>query len=112
MESHEPLEISVTELKARLDQGEQLALIDVREAFELDICRLNYTHHIPMAELRFNLASLEPYKEKELILYCRTGRRSSMAVMFLRDFGFERAKNLTGGVHAWSDQIDSSFQKY
>ncbi len=112
MDSHESTEISVIELKARLDQGEQLPLLDVREPFELEICCLNNTFHIPMAELRFKMDLLEAYKDKELIVYCRTGRRSAMAVMFLRDCGFIAAKNLAGGVHAWSDNIDPSFKKY
>lgn len=112
VDSDEPEEISVTELRDRLAQGDDLPLLDVREAFELEICRLKYVLHIPMAELRFKLDQLEPYREKELIVYCRTGRRSSMAVMFLRDVGFTRAKNLAGGVHAWSDHVDSSFTKY
>ena len=105
-------QISVLELKAKFDAGEPVVLLDVREPHELDICCVQNTFHIPMAELRFKLDELEPFKEKEIVVYCRTGRRSAMAVVFLRDFGFSGAKNLIGGVHAWSDQVDSSFQKY
>ncbi|MBY0548084.1 MAG: hypothetical protein K2W95_12385 [Candidatus Obscuribacterales bacterium] len=105
-------EISVLELKSKMDAGEQVILLDVREPHELEICCLKNTFHFPMAELRFHMDDLEPYRNHELIVYCRTGRRSAMAAMFLRDAGFSGAKNLTGGVHAWSDQVDSSFQKY
>lgn len=105
-------QVSVTELKQAMDEGKDLVLVDVREPHELKICCLKYNLHIPLGDLRFRMEELEPYKEKELVLYCRSGRRSNMAAMFLSELGFAKVKNLKGGVLAWSDEIDSSFAKY
>lgn len=105
-------EITVTELKAKMDAGEKFVLLDVREPHELEICSLPNTFNFPLGELRFHLDDLEPHKDDEVVIYCRTGRRSAMAAIFLRDAGFRHARNLVGGVHAWSDHIDPSFRKY
>ena len=105
-------QVSVTELKALIDQGNKPVLLDVREAHELDICKLDYTVHIPLGDLRFQLDELEKYKDSELIVYCRSGRRSNIAAEFLQEAGFKNVKNLKGGVIAWSNEIDSSFRKY
>lgn len=105
-------QVSVAELKQAMDEGKDLVLVDVREPHELKICCLKYNLHIPLGDLRFRMEELEPYKEKELVLYCRSGRRSNMAAMFLSELGFAKVKNLKGGVLAWSDEIDSSFAKY
>lgn len=104
-------QISVAELKAAMDASQDLVLLDVREPHELDICKLPFTLHIPMGELRFHLEDLEKYKSKEIIVYCRSGRRSNLAADFLQEYGF-KVKNLKGGVLAWSDEIDNSFRKY
>lgn len=105
-------QVSVTELKALIDRGNKPVLLDVREAHELDICKLDYTVHIPLGDLRFQLDELEKYKDRELIVYCRSGRRSNIAAEFLQEAGFKNVKNLKGGVIAWSNEIDSSFRKY
>jgi len=113
MDSQEVVEqISVVELKQAMDQGQKPVLLDVREPHELDICRLDYTVHIPLGELRFKLDDLEKYKDTPIVIYCRSGRRSNIAAEFMKELGFSKAKNLKGGILAWSDEIDSSFQKY
>lgn len=105
------VQITVAELKAEIDASKELVLLDVREPHELEICKLPYTVHIPMGELRFRLDDLEKYKDREIIVYCRSGRRSNLAADFLQECGF-KVKNLKGGVLAWSDEIDNSFRKY
>lgn len=105
-------EISVSDLKKAMDESQDIVLLDVREPHELKICCLKYTHHIPMGDLRFRMDELEPFKEKDIIIYCRSGRRSNMATIFLSELGFKSVRNLKGGVLAWSDEIDSSFTKY
>jgi rhodanese-related sulfurtransferase len=100
------------ELKQRLDKGEDIVLLDVREEHELDICKLPYTHHIPLGELQFKVHELDPLKSKETIVYCRSGARSQRAAMFLEDAGFSSVHNLEGGVLAWSDEVDETMQKY
>lgn len=105
-------DISVSELKKRLDAGDQFVLLDIREPYELDIAVLKNTFHIPMGDLPERLEDLEPYKDRDIIVYCRSGRRSSHCVEFLRDQGFPRSFNLRGGIIAWSDEVDPTVQKY
>jgi sulfur-carrier protein adenylyltransferase/sulfurtransferase len=105
-------EISATELKKRLDAGDDIILLDVRESHELDICSLNYTVHIPMGELTFKVNSLDQFKDKDIAVYCRSGVRSERAAMFLKDSGFKTVYNLRGGILAWADEVDPKIQKY
>lgn len=105
-------QMSVVDLKKAMDEGKPLVLLDVREPHELEICTLKFTKHIPLGELRFHLDQLEEYKSNDIIIYCRSGRRSNMAAEFLIEMGFPTVKNLKGGILAWSDEIDPSFRKY
>ena len=105
-------QITATELKKSLDAGREFVLLDVREPHELGICKLNYTLHIPLGEIRFHLDELEKLKDKEIVVYCRSGKRSLMAAEFLQEASFANVKNLKGGILAWSDEVDSSFTKY
>jgi len=104
-------DITVQELKQRLDAGEEIILIDVREPHEREICHIGGTL-IPLGTIPEKLNELSEHKDKEIIVYCRTGGRSSNAVAFLKGQGFVNVRNLVGGVHAWSDQIDNSMPKY
>jgi len=108
----ERTEITPTELKKRLDAGEKIVLLDIREPHELAICTLaNTTAHIPMGELMERLSELEKFRNQDIVVYCRSGNRSDSCAEFLRDQGFA-GLNLTGGIIRWSDEIDSSIQKY
>jgi adenylyltransferase/sulfurtransferase len=102
-------EISVEELKRRLDAKEDLFILDVREPNEYQICNLN-GHLIPLNDLPRRVNELDP--DKEMVVHCRSGVRSGKAVDFLRQAGFDKAKNLTGGILAWSDRIDPKMPKY
>src|SRR2546429_3330407 len=102
-------EISVEELKRRLDAKEDLLILDVREPHEYQICNLN-GHLIPLNDLPKRVNELDP--GKEMVVHCRSGGRSTQAVEFLQKQGFTKAKNLTGGVLAWSDRIDPKMPKY
>lgn len=104
--------ISASDLKSCLDKHSDVFLLDVREPRELDICTLKYTMHIPIGDLRFNLDKLEPFKQREIVIYCRTGRRSGIAAEFLQEKGFNNVKSLQGGIVAYSDQVDPSLTKY
>jgi adenylyltransferase/sulfurtransferase len=105
-------DLTVTELKDRLDSGEQVTLIDVREPHEWDICNLGEhgAKMIPMGQLVQRMGEID--KSKEVVLYCRTGSRSGRAASFLRGKGFEQVRNLEGGMRAWSEEIDPSIPKY
>jgi molybdopterin/thiamine biosynthesis adenylyltransferase/rhodanese-related sulfurtransferase len=104
------MDITPTELKAKLDGGEPFELVDVREEFELDIGKLPYTKWIPLVELADRVGELD--KSKETVVYCRSGGRSGQAVRFLRGEGFTNARNLLGGILRWSDDVDPSIEKY
>jgi sulfur-carrier protein adenylyltransferase/sulfurtransferase len=107
-----PDEIEVTQLKERLDRGDDLDLIDVREPFEWRIANLEPygARLIPMGELGDRVDELDP--EREIVFYCRSGARSGDVVRHLRGQGYHRARNLVGGVLAWGAQIDPSFPRY
>lgn len=103
-------DITVQELKARLDRGESPQIIDVREPREHDICRIPGARLIPLAQLPQRLGELDP--DREIILQCKVGGRSARAAAFLRTQGFRNARNLIGGILAWIDQVDSTLPKY
>ena len=105
-------EMEVGELKRRLDEGESLTLIDVREPYEWDIGNLGPygARLIPMNQLQERIAEIDP--DDEVVLYCRSGARSGRVLEFMREQGYDRIWNLKGGMLAWSDQIDPSIPKY
>ncbi len=105
-------EITATELKARLDRGERLTIIDVREPHEWEIANLaRYgARLIPMREIADRLDELDP--EAETVLHCRAGGRSAAVLRELQAAGFTRLLNLKGGILAWSDEVDPTLAKY
>jgi adenylyltransferase/sulfurtransferase len=102
-------EISVEELKQRLDAKEDFVLLDVREPHEYQICNLG-GHLIPLNDLPKHMNELD--SSREIIAHCQMGGRSAKAVEFLRQAGFTKVKNLTGGIMAWSDRVDPKVPKY
>ncbi len=102
-------EMEVRELKRRLDNGDDIVVLDVREPHEVKICNIGGVL-IPLGELMARVHELD--SARDLVVYCRTGSRSAQAVAFLKDSGFEKVWNLKGGMHAWSDQIDPTVPKY
>ena len=102
-------EITPRELKARLDRGEDLFILDVREPHEYQICNLQ-GHLIPLGELPRRVHELD--SSREIVAHCRSGKRSAEAVDFLRKAGFRKIVNLKGGILAWSDEVDASVPKY
>ena len=104
-------EITPLDLKKRLDKGDKLPLLDVREAPELAICQLPGNVHIPMSQLQARIDELDSYKQNDIVVYCRSGGRSAQCVQYMRRLGY-KAINLAGGILAWSDQVDPSVVKY
>ncbi|MGA2483801.1 MAG: molybdopterin-synthase adenylyltransferase MoeB [Candidatus Acidiferrales bacterium] len=102
-------EITPRELKTRLDRGDDLFILDVREPHEYQICNLK-GHLIPLGELPRRVHELD--SSREIIAHCRSGKRSADAVEFLRKAGFRKILNLKGGILAWSDEVDPSVPKY
>ncbi|HEX4543301.1 MAG TPA: molybdopterin-synthase adenylyltransferase MoeB [Candidatus Acidoferrum sp.] len=102
-------EITPRELKTRLDRGDDLFILDVREPHEFQICNLK-GHLIPLGELPRRVHELD--SSREIVAHCRSGKRSAEAVDFLRKAGFRKVLNLKGGILAWSDEVDPSVPKY
>jgi adenylyltransferase/sulfurtransferase len=105
-------EVTVEELKARLDRGERPVLLDVREPFEWNIVNLGVygARMIPLKELPNRENELD--RDQELIVYCRSGSRSANAARQLIARGFRNVANLKGGVRAWAEKIDPSLPTY
>lgn len=102
--------IGVQELKTRLDKGDKLVLLDVREPWEYALAKLEGSVLVPLGTLPQSLSKLD--KNTEIIAYCHHGMRSADATGFLLQQGFPNVKNLVGGIDAWSVQVDSSVPRY
>lgn len=102
--------IGVKELKIRLDKGDKLVLLDVREPWEHALAKLEGSVLIPLGTLPQALAKLD--KTMEIIAYCHHGMRSADATGFLVQQGFSNVKNLVGGIDAWSIQVDNAVPRY
>ena len=102
-------EISVHQLKERIEKGEKVFLLDVREPYEYKVANLS-GHLIPLGQLADRVQELD--REKEIVVYCHHGNRSAFAVQFLKNEGFESVLNLAGGIDAWSQEVDSKMPKY
>jgi molybdopterin/thiamine biosynthesis adenylyltransferase/rhodanese-related sulfurtransferase len=103
-------EYSVRDLKARIDAGRPPVIVDVREPSEASICALPGARLIPLGELPKRLGELDP--SAEIVVYCKTGGRSTRAVALLREKGFTGASSLTGGILNWINEIDQSMARY
>jgi rhodanese-related sulfurtransferase len=104
------LEITPAEVKQRLDRGEKLVLIDVREPWEFSLCRIEGAKLIPMGTVPANLQALDT--DDEIVVYCHHGVRSLDVTVWLRGQGVEGAKSLAGGIERWSVEIDPKVPRY
>ncbi|MEO7412467.1 MAG: molybdopterin-synthase adenylyltransferase MoeB [Opitutaceae bacterium] len=106
-----PIEVSVQQAKRLLDSGGgHASVIDVREAYELEICAIQPSDHIPMRQIPEQLDTLP--KDKHLLILCHSGARSMRVTEFLRARGFKAVSNIGGGIDAWAQEIDSSLRRY
>jgi rhodanese-related sulfurtransferase len=107
-----PDEIDVADVKQLRERGEKFLLLDVRNPDEYATAKIDGATLIPMGELQNRLAELEPHKNERIVVHCHHGGRSQRVTMFLRQQGFEDAQNMTGGIDAWSLQIDPKVPRY
>ncbi len=101
------MDISVQELKQKLDRGDDFLFLDVREQYEFDEFNLG-AQLIPLGELMNRVWELDDAREKEVIVHCRSGKRSAMGQQILQMNGFSNVRNVEGGVLAWMDSYGTS----
>jgi rhodanese-related sulfurtransferase len=104
------LQISPAEVKSRMDRGEKIVLLDVREPWEYELCRIEGAKLVPLGSLAANVNGL--LGVDEVICYCHHGMRSLDAAAWLRFQGIEKAKSLSGGIERWSTDVDPHVPRY
>jgi adenylyltransferase/sulfurtransferase len=103
--------ITATELKARLDAGDDIQIIDVRQPSEYAFAKIEGAKLIPLGEVVGRMDEIDP--SRETVIQCKMGGRSAQAIDLLRQAGFAGdLKNLSGGITAWSNEVDPSVPKY
>lgn len=107
-------EITVQELKEKIENSNNVFVLDVREPFEQYQSRLDYENSdlIPVGELANRIDEIASYKNNEIVCLCRSGARSAKACELLEKEGFENVKNLKGGINQWAKDIDNSLPVY
>ena len=103
-------EVSPVELKKRIETGESIVLLDVREPFEYAFCRIENSKLIPLGELGRRAGELD--RSDDIVVYCHTGVRSARAVELLSSEGFRKVRNLKGGIRAWAQEVDPKVPIY
>lgn len=111
MQNSDDLQISVASLRDMIASGAPVAMLDVREPWEHNICRIEHSVLIPLSQLPQRSAELDS-DETPLVVICHHGARSFHATLWLRQQGFDNAVNLAGGIDAWASEIDPSMQRY
>jgi len=104
------LQISAKEVSERIARGDKLLLVDVREPWEYQLCKIPGAHLIPLGTLSASLNSL--LDADDVICYCHHGMRSLDAAVWLRQQGVESAKSMAGGIERWSAEVDPSVPRY
>jgi rhodanese-related sulfurtransferase len=110
--SQVPLEIDVLSVRQLLDRKEDFLLLDCREQKEFAVARIAGSQLIPMQQIPNRLVELEPFRDKQIVVHCHHGGRSLRVAEWLRQQGFLTARNMTGGIDAWSLEIDPTVPRY
>ena len=106
----EEFQITVAELKEKIDGGKAVVLLDVREPMEWEIARLDKAVLMPVAQVPSRVNELST--ADEIVVYCKTGVRSGRITNFLRELGFRKVKNLVGGIDEWADKVEPEMARY
>jgi rhodanese-related sulfurtransferase len=107
-----PLEIEISEVVSLQANGEPFYFIDCREADEYETASIPGTTLFPMSELRDRLGELEPHRQSHIVVHCHHGGRSLAVARALRQAGFPDAQSMSGGIDAWSVEVDSNIPRY
>jgi rhodanese-related sulfurtransferase len=106
------LDVDCRTVKARLDAGDPLVLVDCRERNEYDLVHVAAARLFPMSELPQHLSELEKLRDAEIVVYCHHGVRSRQVANWLRGQGFARVQSLAGGIDRWAEEIDPTLARY
>jgi adenylyltransferase/sulfurtransferase len=106
----ENLEIQPKDVKARMERGEKFLMVDVRQQWEFELCRIDGAKLVPLNTLSSSLGELAA--ADDVVVYCHHGKRSMDAVVFLRQQGVEGARSLAGGIERWANEIDPKVPRY
>jgi len=104
--------VTAVKLAEWLKSEQPPKLLDVRQDYEHEVARLEEARLIPLPELPMRTAELADWKEQDVVVYCHHGVRSQMAIGLLRAAGFQKLHNLTGGIDAWSKDVDEKVARY
>lgn len=104
------IQLHPNDLKEKIDSGEELLIVDVREGWEHAKVRIPNALHIPLAQLPQKLSQID--REKDVVVYCHHGVRSLQACQFLQKMGYEKVRNLHGGIDAYAVHVDNSLPRY
>jgi len=107
-----PLEVTVHDVKASLDAGEDFVLLDCREAEEFAIARIEGSQLLPMSELMVRVGELEAARDRRIVVHCHHGGRSLQVTQWLRGRGFANVQNMAGGIDQWALEIDATLPRY
>ncbi len=107
-----PIETTCTDVKQLQDRSADFLLLDCREPTEYELVCIPGSTLIPMAQLPQRLEELEPHRQRHIVVYCHHGGRSMRVTQWLRERGFPKVQNMSGGVHAWAHDIDPSMPQY
>jgi len=107
-----PIEISVHAVKQMIDTEAKFLLLDCREQNEYDLCKIEGSTHIPMRETPEKLEELRAHEGSQIVVHCHHGGRSLQVTQYLRAQGFTSVQNMTGGIDAWSVEIDQEIVRY
>ena len=107
-----PIEVDVATVNEMQQKEEAFLLLDVREQNEYDIAKIEGSVLLPMSELRLRLEEWEPHQDSRIVVHCHHGGRSMQVTRGLRERGYAKAQNMSGGIDAWSLQVDSSVARY
>jgi rhodanese-related sulfurtransferase len=104
------IDITPKELKQRLDAGEAITVIDVREPWELKIARLDFAQHIPMGDILERIGEVP--RDVPVVIMCHVGGRSAQVTDYLNSIGYDNVLNLNSGITGWAVQVDPTLKRY
>lgn len=107
-----PIEVSCAQVKARLDAGDRLLLLDCREPDEHKTVCIKQATLLPMSEIQARICELDAFRDDDIVVHCHHGGRSLRVANWLRQQGFAKAQSMAGGIDQWAIEIDPSLPRY